>query len=263
MYSFFGATPDSLDRQAVAARPRVAERPVAGDARRQFLQSLVGRAQLPAPSVQRLRGLGRARRRRLPVLRQDQAADRQPARGQPHRHPRVAVGVPAYEAITMGHPERMGLAHGWSEERVHRRSRARRTPHGTPYQNLCIGCDRFHEEVLGPVLEARARAAARRDGHAAVDAAREIVALMPHGPDAVRSHCWPRSSRVAVAAASARRKPDVERHAREGRGPDRQLERVGRRREDQRVHRRGSAQESSGATASRSSTSSSRTRPRR
>jgi len=31
-------------------------------------------------------------------------------------------------------------------------------PDGTPYQNLCIGCDRFHEEKLGPVLEqARAR----------------------------------------------------------------------------------------------------------
>ena len=26
------------------------------------------------------------------------------------------AGVPAYEAITMGHPERMGLAYGWSED---------------------------------------------------------------------------------------------------------------------------------------------------
>jgi len=68
------------------------------------------------------------------------------------------VGVPAYEAITMGHPERMGLAHGWDEARFIEASRTR-LPDGTPYQNLCIGCDRFHDEVLGPVL---AEAAARR-----------------------------------------------------------------------------------------------------
>jgi hypothetical protein len=72
------------------------------------------------------------------------------------------VGVPAYEAITMGHPERMGLAAGWSEETFLARSLGT-TPKGAPYQNLCIGCDRFHEEVLGPVLEAaRARRRARR-----------------------------------------------------------------------------------------------------
>jgi hypothetical protein len=63
------------------------------------------------------------------------------------------VGVPAYEAITMGHPERMGLAHGWSEETFIARSRTT-TPDGAPFQNLCIGCDRFHEQVLGPVLAA-------------------------------------------------------------------------------------------------------------
>jgi predicted Fe-S protein YdhL (DUF1289 family) len=67
------------------------------------------------------------------------------------------VGVPAYEAITMGHPERMGLADGWSEAEFLAQSRTT-TPDGTPYQNLCIGCDRFHEEMLGPVLaQARAR----------------------------------------------------------------------------------------------------------
>ncbi len=71
------------------------------------------------------------------------------------------VGVPAYEAITMGHPERMGLADGWDEARFNEASRTT-LPDGTPYQNLCIGCDRFHEQVLGPVLEqahARRRAA--------------------------------------------------------------------------------------------------------
>lgn len=69
------------------------------------------------------------------------------------------VGVPAYEAITMGHPERMGLAHGWDEARFNAESRTT-LPDGTPYQNLCIGCDRFHAQVLGPVL---AQARARRD----------------------------------------------------------------------------------------------------
>jgi MoaA/NifB/PqqE/SkfB family radical SAM enzyme len=68
------------------------------------------------------------------------------------------IGVPAYEAITMGHPERMGLAHGWSEQRFIEASKTR-LPDGTAYQNLCIGCDRFHDEVLGPVL---AEAAERR-----------------------------------------------------------------------------------------------------
>jgi hypothetical protein len=77
------------------------------------------------------------------------------------------AGVPAYEAITMGHPERMGLAYGWSEERFVAAS-ATLTPQGLPYRNLCIGCDRFHEEVLGPVLaEARERRRARRAAMAA------------------------------------------------------------------------------------------------
>jgi hypothetical protein len=72
------------------------------------------------------------------------------------------VGVPAYEAITMGHPERMGLAHGWTEAKFVEASRTR-TPSGKPYANLCIGCDRFHEQVLGPVLEEARRR--RRNGH--------------------------------------------------------------------------------------------------
>lgn len=72
------------------------------------------------------------------------------------------VGVPAFEAITMGHPERMGLSHGWDEARFNAASRTT-LPDGTAYENLCIGCDRFHEQVLGPVLDqARARRAAAR-----------------------------------------------------------------------------------------------------
>jgi MoaA/NifB/PqqE/SkfB family radical SAM enzyme len=71
------------------------------------------------------------------------------------------VGEPAFEAISMGHPERMGIAHGWSVDDFIARSKTT-TPGGRPYQNLCIGCDAFHAEMLGPVLErARERRRAR------------------------------------------------------------------------------------------------------
>ncbi len=69
------------------------------------------------------------------------------------------AGEPAFEAIAMGHPERMGLAYGWDVERFLAASRTT-TPAGRPYANLCIGCDAFHDAVLGPVIE---RAAARRN----------------------------------------------------------------------------------------------------
>jgi hypothetical protein len=78
------------------------------------------------------------------------------------------AGVAAYEAIDAGRPERMGIAHGWDEATFVARSLAI-TPQGRPYRNLCVGCDRFHEQVLGPVLEAArlrrrdARAAASQD----------------------------------------------------------------------------------------------------
>jgi hypothetical protein len=58
-------------------------------------------------------------------------------------------GDPVYEAINAGQPQRMGLAHGWSEQAFLEKSRTLR-PDGTPYQNLCIGCDAFHREVLAP-----------------------------------------------------------------------------------------------------------------
>ncbi len=56
---------------------------------------------------------------------------------------------PVYQAISAGQPQRMGLAHGWSEEMFIEKSRTV-TPDGKPYANLCIGCDRFHEQVLMP-----------------------------------------------------------------------------------------------------------------
>jgi MoaA/NifB/PqqE/SkfB family radical SAM enzyme len=59
---------------------------------------------------------------------------------------------PAFAAINLGEPERMGLEHGWSRERFLERSE-RLTPKGELYRNLCLGCDAFHEEVLGLRIE--------------------------------------------------------------------------------------------------------------
>ncbi|WP_291297670.1 radical SAM/SPASM domain-containing protein [Elioraea sp.] len=68
------------------------------------------------------------------------------------------AGDAVYEALNAGQPQRMGLADGWSIETFLEKSRTT-DPKGKPYANLCIGCDRFHEEVLAPRIEA---AAARR-----------------------------------------------------------------------------------------------------
>jgi hypothetical protein len=57
------------------------------------------------------------------------------------------IGNPVYEAISMGHPERMGISHGWSVGTFLEKSKVV-LPSGRVYQNLCVGCDRFHEEVL-------------------------------------------------------------------------------------------------------------------
>lgn len=66
------------------------------------------------------------------------------------------AGIPAIEAINAGRPERMGLSHGWDEEKFIEAS-ATRTPQGEEYKNLCIGCDKFHVEVLGAVLDEKRR----------------------------------------------------------------------------------------------------------
>jgi hypothetical protein len=72
------------------------------------------------------------------------------------------VEEPAFQAINRGDPARMGLSSGWSEERFVAASETL-SPKGQPYQNLCIGCDRFHAEVLGPVIaSARERRRAMR-----------------------------------------------------------------------------------------------------
>ena len=57
------------------------------------------------------------------------------------------LGNPVYEAISMGHPERMGITHGWSVDKFLEKSQMT-LPDGRVYQNLCIGCDAFHREVL-------------------------------------------------------------------------------------------------------------------
>jgi hypothetical protein len=62
-------------------------------------------------------------------------------------------GDPVYEALNAGQPQRMGLADGWDESRFVEQSRTV-TPQGRSYQNLCIGCDHFHEQVLAPRLAA-------------------------------------------------------------------------------------------------------------
>jgi hypothetical protein len=69
---------------------------------------------------------------------------------------------PAFQAISRGAPDEMGLSDGWSPETFREKSKTV-TPQGEPYANLCIGCDRFHEEVLGPRIAAvRERRRVRR-----------------------------------------------------------------------------------------------------
>ena len=61
-------------------------------------------------------------------------------------------GHPTFEALNAGAPERMGTAFGWDEATFLRHSETK-TPGGETYRNICIGCDRFHEQVLGPLIE--------------------------------------------------------------------------------------------------------------
>lgn len=79
------------------------------------------------------------------------------------------IGHPVYEAINAGRPERMGLSYGWSVKGYYAAC-ATRTPKGDAYANLCIGCDRFHRDVMEPViadLRERRRSARHRSAEAA------------------------------------------------------------------------------------------------
>jgi len=147
----------------------------------------------------------------------------------------------------MGHPERMGLRHGWSEATFLAASRTT-TPKGEAYQNLCIGCDRFHEQVLGPCSPLRVRAAAprgaRRPSRGGRRPSRSCRPAIDHAFRPGRDPGWPglRAHRPAVRGARtaapsfAQSWDDVVARAR---GQTVNWNAWGRRREDQRLHRVG------------------------
>ena len=88
LYSFFGAAPDTWIGK-IWPRGRAWQNDLSqGRHHRQLLQPMVRRARVSEPRLQRLGGVDRARRRGVPLLRQDQAADRQPARRTVDRDPR-------------------------------------------------------------------------------------------------------------------------------------------------------------------------------
>jgi len=60
-------------------------------------------------------------------------------------------GHPVFEALNRGAPDEMGL--GITPDAFRDASHTI-DPKGRPYANLCIGCDRFFEERLGPVIVA-------------------------------------------------------------------------------------------------------------
>lgn len=66
--------------------------------------------------------------------------------------PDAWIGNPIYEAMNGGHPERMGLAHGWDLDTYYAKFETA-TPKQQPYHNPCIGCDKFHEEVQAPEVK--------------------------------------------------------------------------------------------------------------
>lgn len=71
-------------------------------------------------------------------------------------------GHPVFEALNSGRPDLMGASAGWDEAAI-RAASATTRPEGQAYANLCIGCDRFFDAVMGPVLaEAKAKRLAAR-----------------------------------------------------------------------------------------------------
>ena len=54
---------------------------------------------------------------------------------------------PVYEFVSIGHPEWVGISHGWAVDKFFENSKVT-LPSGRVYENLCIGCDAFHREVL-------------------------------------------------------------------------------------------------------------------
>lgn len=72
---------------------------------------------------------------------------------------------PVFQALHRGEPQQMGLPLGISEADFLTRCQTT-TPGGLPYANLCIGCDRVFEDVLGPRLDALRHARLQRAGSA-------------------------------------------------------------------------------------------------
>ncbi len=67
------------------------------------------------------------------------------------------AALPAIQAINSGDPEAMGLSDGWDRAAFKARSAALDGA-GQTVTNMCLGCDRFFEEVLGGQLrDLRAR----------------------------------------------------------------------------------------------------------
>jgi len=62
-------------------------------------------------------------------------------------------GDPVQEALNRDRPGEMGLADGWDRNRFLKETKITTTK-GEAYQNLCIGCDRFHDKVLKPRIKA-------------------------------------------------------------------------------------------------------------
>lgn len=62
------------------------------------------------------------------------------------------AGHPVFEAINAGKPERMGLNLDWSVPQFLDACHTT-TPDGSNYSNICIGCDSFFRDHLGPVLD--------------------------------------------------------------------------------------------------------------
>ena len=86
------------------------------------------------------------------------------------------TGVPAYEAITMGHPERMGLAHGWSEAEFLERSRDARRPRASRTRTCASAATASTRRCWG--RSSRRRGAGAR--------ARRRAQAMPSRQDAIR-----------------------------------------------------------------------------
>ncbi len=61
------------------------------------------------------------------------------------------ASLPAIQALNAGDPEAMGLEAGWSRDEFRARSVAS-DGKGREMANMCLGCDRFFEEVLGDQL---------------------------------------------------------------------------------------------------------------